>query len=303
MELIVDNTSIKVNSYEISEEVILNEMQYHPGNSQRDSMIKASESLIISELLKQRAENLGIFYRVDSGPDATVATEESVEERTSRGKGFSTAKGDEGHIESACIDDESFSETLFEMDIDFPQATEQECKTYYQNNLEKFCTSPLLEVSHILLAATPDDELGRIEAEDKAKLLIRKLLKDESQFPELALKHSQCPSAKTSGQLGQLSKGQTVPEFETVLFKCNPGLLPDPISSRYGIHVVKVDRRIDGRQLELEMVSKRILDYLNERGKRKAIAQYIGQLISEADIQGFDFSQLSYESNRVETLN
>jgi peptidyl-prolyl cis-trans isomerase C len=38
------------------------------------------------------------------------------------------------------------------------------------------------------------------------------------------------------------------------------------------------------------MVKQRISDYLNERVRRKAIAQYIETLIAKADIDGFDFS-------------
>ncbi len=63
-----------------------------------------------------------------------------------------------------------------------------------------------------------------------------------------------------------------------------------PLASRYGIHVVNIDQRVEGRQMEFVMVQKRIEDYLNEKVRRKAIAQYIEQLIAVADIDGFDFS-------------
>jgi peptidyl-prolyl cis-trans isomerase C len=38
------------------------------------------------------------------------------------------------------------------------------------------------------------------------------------------------------------------------------------------------------------MVKERIADYMNEKVRRKAIAQYIHTLISDAEIEGFDFS-------------
>jgi peptidyl-prolyl cis-trans isomerase C len=63
-----------------------------------------------------------------------------------------------------------------------------------------------------------------------------------------------------------------------------------PISSRYGVHVAFIDQRVEGRRLEFDMVSQRIADYLNEKVRRKAIAQYIETLIAKADIEGFDFS-------------
>jgi len=281
---------IRVNEAVFDENLILQEMQYHTGTSQRDAMIKASESLIISELLKQRARTLGLL---DQQAD-NVATEAVAEARLSAGKGFSTNKSEGSNIESAAVDDESFSEALFNQEVEMPSASEQDCRQYYDNNLDKFCTTPLLAVSHILLAADPENELARIEAEDTAKLLIRKLDKAGPSLPQvfaaLAAEHSICPSKKTQGQLGQITKGQTVPEFERQLFNCDTGLVRKPLASRYGIHVVNIDQRVEGRQMEFVMVQKRIEDYLNEKVRRKAIAQYIEKLISVADIDGFDFS-------------
>jgi peptidyl-prolyl cis-trans isomerase C len=241
---------IRINNTTLDEDIILSEMQYHSGENQREAMIKASESLIIAELFKQRALALGI--------------------------------GD--------VSDENFVDELIAADVNIPKATQEDCRNYYDQNLDKFCTTPLLAVKHILLAADPEDEMGRIEATDKAKLLIRQLQQDESQFARLAEAHSRCPSAKTGGQLGQITRGQTVPEFERQLFCCEPGLVLKPMESRYGIHVVAIDHRVEGRQLTFEMAEERIADYLNEKVRRKAIAQYIDRLIAEADIEGFDFS-------------
>ena len=281
---------IRVNETTFDENVIMHEMQYHTGTSQREAMIKASESLIISELLKQRARTLGLLSRTEAAnKGGEVASAAVADARLSSGKGFNSNKAG-SNLESACADDDSFSEALFESEVDMPSASENDCRNYYDNNLDKFCTTPLLAVSHILLAADPENELARIEAEDTAKLLIRKLDQDISIFAALAVEHSICPSKKTQGQLGQITKGQTVPEFERQLFSCQPGLVLKPLESRYGIHVVNIDHRVEGRQMEYSMVQKRIADYLNEKVRRKAIAQYIEQLIAAADIDGFDFS-------------
>jgi peptidyl-prolyl cis-trans isomerase C len=90
--------------------------------------------------------------------------------------------------------------------------------------------------------------------------------------------------------LGQVSKGQTVPELERVLMKLPLGLHLQPLESRYGIHIVEILERIDGQQLPFAAVQQRISDYLNEKVRRKAVAQYIQQLVSSAQIEGFDFN-------------
>ena len=243
---------IRVNEKEFDENVILHEMQYHNGKTQRESMIKASESLIISELVKQRGAELS--------------------------------------LDAENQEDDEFLDALLAKDVHIPTACDEDCQTYYQQNTEKFMSTPLLAVRHILLAADPEDETARIAAEDLGKHLIQQLEEDPSRFVSLAKTHSICPSKNTEGQLGQLSRGQTVEEFERQVFKCQPGLVASPISTRYGVHIVEVLHRVDGRVLPYEMVAERIKEYLDEKVKRKSIAQYIETLISNATIEGFDFS-------------
>ncbi|PCK01962.1 MAG: peptidylprolyl isomerase [Alteromonadaceae bacterium] len=248
---------ITVNSTTIAEDAILSEIQYHPADSQREAMIKASEALIIGELMKQRAFELGL--------------EQSVGEQD--------MPDPEAHLQS-----------LIDQEVELPQASEADCRHYFEQNQAKFTTSPLLSVRHILQSVAPDEDLARIEARRHAQSMIDALRADMGQFPTLAATHSRCHSAKEGGQLGQISKGQTVSEFERQLFNCDIGLVGAPIETRYGVHVVVIDRREDGKQLTFEMVHEKIAGYLNEKVRRKAIAQYIEQLISRADIDGFDFS-------------
>lgn len=244
---------IRVNDTEILEKAILAEMQYHKAESQRDAMIKASEALIIAELVKARAAELGILIKDDASEAQAL-------------------------------------EQLLAVDVPMPEASEADCRRYYEANLEKFQSTPLLAVRHILLAADPEDDNARIKAADQAIVLLEKLNADIGQFDALAAEFSSCPSAKLGGNLGQITKGQTVPEFERQLFNLSLGLAKRPIESRYGLHLVLIEHRIEGRQLPFSAVEERIADYLNEKVRRKSIAQYVETLISQANIEGFDFS-------------
>lgn len=249
---------IRVNNTEFDETAIVKEMQYHTAETHTEAKNKACEALIISELLKQRAQDLSLLR--------------------------SNTKG----IEQGS--NEEFLEALLDAEVEMPTATEEDCRQYFDANPKKFMTTPLIEARHILLDASPDDAQARSEANELANEIIKRLNEDLSLFSELAQLHSKCPSAKMGGQLGQLSKGQTVPEFERQLFNCEKGLAQAPIESRYGVHIVVLDHHEEGKALPYEMVKTRIADYLNEKVRRKAIAQYIHTLISQANIDGFDFS-------------
>ncbi len=249
---------IRVNTTEFDETAIVKEMQYHTAETHTEAKNKACEALIISELLKQRALDLSLLD----------GTSKDLEQGTN----------------------EEFLEALLEAEVEMPTATEEDCRQYFDANPKKFLTTPLIEARHILLEASPDDPLARSEANELANEIIKRLNDDMSIFAELAGLHSKCPSSNTGGQLGQLSKGQTVPEFERQLFNCKQGLAQSPIESRYGVHVVVLDQHVEGKPLPFDMVKTRIADYLNEKVRRKAIAQYIHTLISQANIEGFDFS-------------
>ena len=170
-----------------------------------------------------------------------------------------------------------------------PRASEEECELYFRNNPQRFLTSPLVEARHILLPAPENDEAKRAEVKNIAESVLAMLEAGES-FKLLAQRYSACPSKETGGSLGQLSAGQTVPEFERQVFRAGAGLMSAPVESRYGYHIVEVIRHIDGQPLPYDQVRERIRDYLNEKVRMKSTAQYIQTLIQETRIEGFDFS-------------
>ncbi|NWG25292.1 MAG: peptidyl-prolyl cis-trans isomerase, partial [Pseudorhodoplanes sp.] len=109
------------------------------------------------------------------------------------------------------------------------------------------------------------------------------------EFAELARQHSACPSRAQGGNLGQISSGQTTPEFERALMKLAPGsMTEEPVATRYGFHIIRLDRRIEGREIPFEIVAGRIGDYLTESVRRRAAAQYIARLVSRATVTGVE---------------
>lgn len=246
---------IQVNQTTITEQAILAEMQYHPADSQRSAMMKAAEALIISELLRQRATVLGLPICAD-------------DTQTS---------------------DEDFIEALLAQEVNLPTAGENECRQYYLTNTQRFTSSPLIELQHILVAADPTNEHARITAKQDAEAIIIKLQLGQDFF-QLAQSHSVCPSKTEGGDLGVISRGQTVPEFERQLLLLPVGLHHQPIESRYGFHVVKINRITPGQALVFDDVKIKIAHFLQERVRHKAIAQYIQNLINDSKINGYDFN-------------
>ncbi len=252
--------TISINGVEIPSSVISEEVQYHPAASPDAATGEAAQALAIRELFLQEARGLGL------------KAEPEVDE--------------EGRSET---EDDALIRVLLETEIDVPFADVATCRRYFENNRKRFHTADIYEACHILLSASPEDKDGYGLAEAKAKDLIKQLSENHALFAKLASKHSDCPSAEVGGNLGQLSRGQTVPEFETFLFELEEGqLCPVPIKSRYGVHVLKLDRKIEGLALPFEAVQEKISEYLEEASWRTAVAQYVRVLAGQADVKGID---------------
>lgn len=253
----IEISEIKVNGTVITPDKIAGEMQFHAAESQEAAKQKASEVLIIQLLLLQKAKDMGLDQ--DLPTESDTPSEETIISR------------------------------LIEKEASAQEVTEEECHRYFDANKDQFFSQDLLELKHILLGADPEDEDKRAVAKEAAESLISRLVESFDEFEALVNEHSDCPSKETGGSLGQITKGQTTPEFENAIFELEEGLAKEPVESRYGFHVVYVDKKLPGKQLEYEHVKGDVAKMLMELGQRKAIAMYIHKLVDEADIEGIDF--------------
>jgi peptidyl-prolyl cis-trans isomerase C len=154
------------------------------------------------------------------------------------------------------------------------------------------CADGALEIDLARLALGRLRQAVRQPAYDKARqraIALLALVKETPErFAELAAAHSDCPSATSGGNLGQVTRGETTPEFEQALLALEPGETSAPVETRYGVHIVRLERRIGGREFPFELVRDRIASYLAERVRRVAIAQYVARLVARGDIAGID---------------
>ena len=178
---------------------------------------------------------------------------------------------------------------LVEREVRTPEPDDAACRRVYEQKQRSFRSADLYAVRHILIPAASDDAPARAEARRLAEALIDVLGADPSKFAELALAHSACPSKQQGGALGQISRGQTVPEFEAALAEAPVGsVMKAPVESRYGLHVVVVDQMIAGAHFPFEIVQAKIAAWLTQRSRETAIRQYIAMLAGQASITGID---------------
>lgn len=176
-------------------------------------------------------------------------------------------------------------EGLFAREVQVPQADEAACLRYYQANTERFRSGDMVEARHILFQVTPSAPLELLR--ETAGLILAELQVRPGRFEELARQYSNCPSGALGGSLGQLTRRQCVPEFDALLFRLQPGELAGRLlETRFGLHIVQVQRRIEGRLAPFAAVQAQIAGYLQRQAWQRALHQYLHILVGRAAIEG-----------------
>ncbi len=254
--------TVSVNGVAIARDDIQREMQHHPASKPIAAWQQAARALVVRELLLQRAKFLELIPE-PIGDEA--GRRETNEEALMRG--------------------------VVEREVIVPEPDDETCRRYYERNDARFRSPEIYEAAHILFAALPSDPDAYAQARAAAEDALVALKERPESFASMAQAHSRCPSAAQGGNLGQITTGQTTPEFEHALKGLTPGQLCDaPVATRYGFHIIRLDRKHEGQVLPYEVVAGRIADYLRESVRRRADAQYVARLVTAAKIEGIDLA-------------
>src|ERR1700726_791685 len=120
------------------------------------------------------------------------------------------------------------------------QISDAELKAQYQQNIQQYEVPNRVHAEHILLMTVGKTDAEIEEIHQKAEDVLKQAKKGTN-FEELAKKYSEDPGSKDKGgDLGWITQGQTVPEFEKAAFTLPKGSISDLVKTQYGFHVIKV---------------------------------------------------------------
>jgi len=137
-------------------------------------------------------------------------------------------------------------------------------------------------VRHILLRVGPG---GVTEQQARQQELdIRQQIEAGGDFGKFARTYSQDGSASQGGDLGWISPGETVPEFERAMNNLKDGEISQPIRTEYGYHLVQVLGRREAQgsvQQQMDLARQAI----GQRKAEQAYADWLRQLRDSAYIE------------------
>ena len=133
--------------------------------------------------------------------------------------------------------------------------SDEEAKKFYDEHPDQFTQPERVHVRHVLISddVTSADAIAKIQADLKAGV----------SFDEVAKSRSLCPSAAQGGDLGEVSKGQMVPEFEAAAFALkNPGDLSEPVKTQFGWHIIRLENQTPSSIEPFDTVKPQLVQYL-----------------------------------------
>ena len=145
-----------------------------------------------------------------------------------------------------------------------PKLPDAEVEKYYNEHIKEFESPRQLQARHVLVRV---GETGGSEAEDRARDKIAEVIKRAKggeDFAKLAREISEDPGSKdTGGDLGWVSPGIMVPQFEQALFALKKGeVSPEPVRTPFGFHAIKVTDVREASRKPLKEVAGQIRDRL-----------------------------------------
>lgn len=124
---------------------------------------------------------------------------------------------------------------------------EEQALSYYTTHPEEFTTPERVHARHILLRT--EEEARQVKTD----------LAAGAAWDDLARERSiDRSNSARGGDLGVFARGRMVPEFDELAFSLPAGQVGEPVETRFGWHVIRVDERKPPEQQSFEEVKGRV---------------------------------------------
>jgi parvulin-like peptidyl-prolyl isomerase len=267
--------------------------QTAPADQQAAKRQQLRETLLndmISELLiKDRADRLGLTVSTEEIAEATTRLKQQYNissdaqfEQSLRESGMSRADM-EVRLRDTIITNKVFSRELRGRN----EVTDRELRERYDREKDHY---RLPERAHLreIVVLRPEGETRIAEARTKAAELAQSARSANANFANLAKTLSESGSRDKGGDLGEVAKGELLPDLDRAVFNAPAGTVVGPIESKSAWHIILVEQRLPSEVPAFESVKDRLRKDASEETFQRDYKAYIERLRKEAFIQVHD---------------
>lgn len=188
-------------------------------------------------------------YVVNYLIDLKLAAKKAAADKLDQGEAFQR--------KMAYFQEKARMQSLFDA-LKAKAVTEDQIRKVYDEAAKAQADSPEVKARHIL-----------VESEDQAKAALKRVRGGED-FAKVATEISKDPGSP-GGDLGWFEKGQMVPEFDEVAFKIAAGQISEPVKSRFGWHIIKVEEKRTKAFPPLDQVRDQVERFITRKTHTEAV--------------------------------
>jgi peptidyl-prolyl cis-trans isomerase D len=171
---------------------------------------------------------------------------------------------------------------------------EEDIRDYYESNPEKFKNPKTVHARHILIKvdqnAKPEEvESARQRAED-----VLKMAKEGRDFAALARQYSEGPTKTKGGDLGTFRREAMVKPFADKAFSMAAAEISDPVRTRFGWHIIKVEKNNPAKTRTLDEAREEIQKTLKAERSRN-LAYDEAEAVYDATFEGQNLVNIAQE--------
>ena len=174
--------------------------------------------------------------------------------------------------------------------------SDEEIQDSFDENQEEFKTPKTVEARHILLKVDQNAAPEDVEKARKKALNILKMAREGKKFDELAKKYSEGPTRDRGGHLGTFKREAMVRPFADKAFSMKAGEISEPVRTRFGWHIINVEKVNEASILSFDEAKKKIQKKLIE-DKAKNLAYDEAEAVSDVSFEGDDLLKSAKQRN------
>ncbi len=242
---------------------------------------------LISELLiKDRADRIGVNVTEAEMKDAVmrlkeqygITTDQQFEE--SLQKSGLTRADMEARLRDTLISNKVFSRELRNRE----ELTDRELRERYDREKERYRLPERARLREIVVLRPEGNPGNAQKAEQKANDIATQA-RNGADFAKLAQTFSESGSKDKGGDLGEVARGELLPDLDKAVFNNPAGTVIGPLNTKSGWHIIKVETRLPSEVPAFESLKDKIRKDAGDDAFQRDFKAYIERLRKDAYIQ------------------